>query len=236
MKFPARTYFLFIIPLIIYEVLTMVDVCAQQNRRPGDSIYHRDFGREQPIKAILKTSILSPFRWQLPYSGEYRLLGEFMIAPKQSLSIGASYLTRSVFFALGTKIASMSSNSSSGAKVAMNGYRVQGAYKYYFFNKKYRPEGLYLAVHGSFASMKVNYKNYPNEYQLLEHFNLNLLIGGQVIIRNRVSLELFLGPGYKNNIYISRCPSNYLIDFSQFSKQLRSHFKFNLGINIGVVL
>jgi hypothetical protein len=226
-------YFPFIITLIL--LLATDNICAQQQIKSGDSIYHKDLGKGKPIKTIIKTSIFSPFRWQVPYAGEYRVLVECMIAPRQSLSFGASYLTRSLFFVIGTKISNSGSNGG-GATVAMNGYRAQGEYKYYFFNKKYRPEGMYLAIHASYASMKVNYKNYPDEYQLLEHFNLNLLVGGQIIIKNKVALELFLGLGYKNNVYISRCPINYLIDFSQFSKQLRNHFKINLGTNIGLAL
>jgi hypothetical protein len=227
-------YLQFVFSLFVLWIVFADNVCAQKDSRTKDSIYRKDLGREQPIRAIFKTSLFSPFYWQIPYCGEYRLAGEFMIAPKQSLTFGASYLTRSIFFVLSTKLANR--NSSGGAKVAMNGYRVQGAYKYYFFNKKYRPEGMYLAIHASFASMKVNYKSYPDEYQLLAHFNLNLLVGGQVIIKNRVSIEMFLGPGYKNNKYLSYCPANYLIDFSQLPAILHGHLKFNLGINIGIIL
>jgi hypothetical protein len=219
--------------LVLWLITVPYGLKAQQQGRVKDSIYRKQLGREQPIKAIFKTSVLSPFYWQIPLTGEYRLVGEFMIAPKQSIQIGASYLTRSIFFTIMQKMTA----SSGSAKVAMNGYRLQASYKYYFFNKKFRPEGMYLSLHTSFASQKVNFKDYPEDYQLLQHFNLNLLVGGQVIIRNRVSLELFLGPGYKNNSYISHSRKGYeVFIFEELSPTLYSHLKFNLGINIGVVL
>jgi hypothetical protein len=206
---------------------------AQQEGKTKDSLYRKQMGRERPISTIIKTSIFSPFFWQLPATGEYRLVGEYMFNKNQSVQLGASYLTRSIFFALLQKMAA----SSGAAKVAMNGYRIQGAYKYYFYNRKFRPEGFYLAIHSSFASVKANFKDYPDDYQLLEHFNISLLIGGQVIIRNRVSIEIFMGPGFKNNSYISRARNGYgVFIFEELGSSYYSHFKLTTGINMGIVL
>jgi hypothetical protein len=198
-----------------------------------DSLMEARFGRNRPARAIIKTSPFAIFYWQIPMTGEYRLNGELMSGKKHSLSAGASYLTRSLFLAIAQSLPA----NKGAARVGANGYRVQGAYRYYLLNKPFRPEGLYVSLHASFASVKFNFKDYPDDYQLLQHFNLNLLVGGQLIIANRVSLELFLGPGYKNNAYISRCRPGYEpIDTENLFPMLRKHFKFNLGMNIGIVL
>jgi hypothetical protein len=209
-------------------------VSAQKEGRVKDSIYKKQMGRDRPINAIIKTSPFCPFYSQIPATGEYRLVAEYMLNRNQSMQFGASYLTRSVFLVL---YQNMQTNNGSNNNIAMNGYRVQGAYKYYFLNRKFRPEGLYLALHGSFASVKANFRGYQNDYQLLQHFNLNLLIGGQVIIRNRVSIETFMGMGFKNNSYIGRARTGYeVLAFDELPSIYFSHFKISTGINIGIVL
>ncbi len=225
---PAKYALIFLCILCIWPDTRLL---AQGNVR--DSLMEARLGRNRPARAIIKTSPFSIFYWQIPMTGEYRLNAEMMSGKKQSLSIGASYLTRSLFLAIAQNLPA-----NSGAdKVGANGYRVQGAYRYYLLNKPFRPEGLYLSLHASFASVKFNFKGYPDDYQLLQHFNVNLLIGGQLIIANRVSLELFLGPGFKNNAYISRCRPGYEpIDTENLQPLLRKHFKFSLGMNIGIVL
>jgi hypothetical protein len=206
---------------------------AQENGKVKDSIYKANLGRSRPVKAIIKTSPFAIFYWQIPLTGEYRVLGEFMMGKKQSVTLGGSYLTRSLMFVMGQNMSSNSGNS----KVSANGYRVQGSWRYYIFNKMYRPEGLFISAHASFASVKFNFKDYPDDFQRLEHFNLNLLIGGQLIIANRVSLEVFFGPGYKNNTYSSHCRPGYeLFDFEDMPQSLSKHFKFSLGMNVGVAL
>jgi hypothetical protein len=181
---------------------------------------------------ILKTSILSPFYWQIPFAGEYRAVGELMVGTRHSLNLGASYLTKGLLMMIGQKIAN-----AGGSDFTATGYRVQGAYRIYFFNKMFRPEGLYLSVHSSFASLKFYFKDVPDDYQLMQHFNINLLVGGQFLIRNRVSLEVFFGPGYKNNSYIDRARPGYgVIDLQSLPGLLHRNLKFTTGMNIGFAL
>ena len=198
-----------------------------------DSLVRASFGNRPPVRAILKTSILSPFYWQIPFAGEYRVVGEFMVGKKQSVNLGASYLTKGILMMIGQRIG----GNSGVNEFKATGYRIQGAYRVYFFNKMYRPEGLYLSVHSSFASLKFYFKDSPNDYQLLQHFNINLLIGGQFLIRNRVSIDLFFGPGYKNNSYISRARPGYdVINLDELPGILHRNLKFNTGMNIGFAL
>jgi hypothetical protein len=210
-----------------------MQVHAQKQRSAKDSIMDASLGGHPPIKVLIKTSPFAPFMWQLPLTGEYRLLGEIMIAPKQSVQLGASYLTRSLFFVISQNMG----NSSNNDKVSGNGFRIQGSYKYYLVNRKLRPEGIFVSLHSSFASMRINFKDYPQDYQTMQHFNINLLIGGQVMIRNRVSLELFFGPGFKQNIYTTHARNGYqVLDFDQLSPNYRKNFKMSAGLNIGVAL
>lgn len=227
------TYAKRILPLILLLIVMSTAVHAQQQRSAKDSILDANLGRFRPIKVLIKTSPFAPFMWQIPLTGEYRLLAEIMVAPKQSIQLGASYLTRSLFFVISQNIGSNASSD----KVSGNGYRIQGSYKYYLLNRKYRPEGIFVSLHSSFASMRINFKDYPSDYQTLQHFNINLLIGGQVMIKNRVSLELFFGPGYKNNIYSTHARIGYqVLDFEQLGPNYRKNFKMSAGMNIGVAL
>lgn len=204
---------------------------AQNSRSAKDSIVNATMGGYRPVRVLLKTSILSPFYWQIPLTGEYRVLSEIMLGRRQSVQLGVSYLTRSLFFAIAQKA------NKSTDKIGANGFRIQGSYKYYLVNRKYRPEGIFVSLHSSLASVHFNYKNSPNDYQTLQHFNVNLLIGGQILIANRVSLELFFGPGYKNNIYTSHARPGYeIFDFDALTDNYFRHFKMSAGMNVGIVL
>ena len=222
--------------LFCLGILISIDIQSaycQNYKSKKDSIYDAQFGRRRPIKALIKTSIFSPFTWQLPFTGEYRLLGEFMTTKNQSVQLGASYLTRSLFLVM---LQNAPSNSG-GDKISMNGYRVQAAYKFYLVNSKMRPEGIFIALHSSFATQRIHFKDYPDDYQTMTHFNVNLLIGGQFVIANRISMEGFMGPGYKNNSYGSYARPGYeVMNFSELFPTLKWNFKFNLGMNIGIAL
>jgi hypothetical protein len=222
--------------LILFVLLLMIishKAHSQQHRTVKDSIMNANLGREKPVKALLKTSILAPFTWQVPLTGEYRVLGEMMIGKRQSAQVGASYLTRSVMFALTQKMGANAGN----AKVAGNGYRLQASYKYYLVSQPYRPEGIFVSLHSSLALIRYSFKDFPNDYQTLQHFNINLLIGGQVLIANRLSIELFVGPGYKANSYVTHARPGYeVLDFNQLGASYFKHIKLSAGMNIGVAL
>ncbi len=225
-----RHYLIF--PVLLVLMLFTTEISAQ-HRTVKDSIMNANMGSTRPVKALIKTSIFAPFMWQLPLTGEYRVLSEIMVGRKQSIQLGASYLTRSVMFAITQNMGANSGN----AKVAGNGYRIQGSYKYYLVNRKFRPEGIFVSLHSSFASIRYNFKDFPDDYQTMEHFNINLLLGGQVLIKSRVSIELFFGPGYKNNVYSTHARNGYqVLDFDQLGDNYRRHFKMNAGMNVGIAL
>jgi hypothetical protein len=218
---------------VILMVLLFANLHAQQTKVVRDSIMDARLGGMRPVKVLLKTSIFAPFSWQIPLTGEYRLAGEIMCGRRQSITAGASYLTRSVFFALSQKVGVNAGTT----KVQGNGYRIQAAYKYYLVSRKYRPEGIFLALHASLAEIHFNYKGFPDDVQKLRHFNVNLLFGGQFLIKNRVSIELFLGPGYKMNTYTSLARQGYeVMNFATLGENFRSHFKMSAGMNIGIAL
>lgn len=228
MKILYRIFVLTVITLLFSQVAS-----SQYAERERDSIFYQQFGNIRPIKALVKTSILPVFYWQIPYAGEYRLVGEFSTGSRSSFLIGGSYLTRSLMFVLSQKLPVNSGNT----PVQMNGYRVQVAYRYYFVSQDFRPEGLFISLHSSFASVATNFKGYTDDKQYLEHFNVNLLLGGQVIAGNKVCIEGFIGPGFKNNSYLDRARNNYgVFAFDQFMPVLYKHFKFTLGMNIGIAL
>lgn len=210
-------------------------LCLEANGQRGiakrDSLVNASMGGYPPVRVLLKTSLLSPFYWQIPLTGEYRLVSEMMIGRRQSLSAGASYLTRSLIFAI-------SQRANKGSDIVnANGFRIQGSYRYYLVNRNYRPEGLFVSLHSSLARVRFNYKNYNEDYQILQHFNVNVLFGAQFLIADKVSLEFFAGPGYKYNLYQDYARTGYQVfDFDQLTDNYYRHFKMNAGINIGIVL
>lgn len=206
---------------------------AQQRDPARDSIVKKKIEKLHPISGVIKTNIL-PILWgTVPYSAEYRVLGEFMTARGQSLSIGASYLGKSLLL-----LFSENASANKGQVVlSVSGYRVQGAYKFYFIRKNLRPEGPYAALHTSWSSARISAKGNPSDYLLGSHFNVNLLFGAQVFAGHIIGIDFFLGPGYKINAWSEHSPGvSKNINMSDFGPMYGGHLKFNLGFNVGIAL
>ncbi len=209
------------------------DVQAQHNNDGRDTLLKKKFEKMHPIGMVIKTNIL-PIIWgNVPYTAEYRLVGEFMTTRGQSLSIGASYLGKSMLLILSEK----SSQNKGQPVLSVNGYRVQAAYKFYFIKKNLRPEGPYLALHSSWSSARIFEKGNTADYYSGSHFNVNILFGAQVIAANKVAIDFFLGPGYKNNKWSEHIPgATKIIDITKFGLIYSGHLKFTLGFNVGITL
>jgi hypothetical protein len=221
--------------LVLYATCILIpyNIQAQHNNNGRDTLLKKKFEKMHPVSGVIKTNIL-PIIWgNIPYTAEYRLLGEFMTTRGQSLSIGASYLGKSMLLILSEK----SAQNKGQSVLSVTGYRVQGAYKFYFIKKNLRPEGPYLALHSSWSSARIFEKGNTADYLAGSHFNVNVLFGAQVIAANKVAFDVFLGPGYKNNTWSEHSPgSSKSIDMTEFGRMYSGHLKFTMGFNVGIAL
>jgi len=202
-----------------------------QQRPLRDSLFKTRVKWQVPMHVVIKTSPLAMIAWQLTLTGEYRLVGELMTGRIHSFQLGASYLVKREFFDYHEM------SKPANYEIAGKGFRIQGAYRIYLHNDDFWPEGFYLSILGSYAYMRFNYEDYPNNFQSLRHFNINALFGQQILIADRVSMELFMGIGYKNNCYVSHSEPEYeVLDFEHIDDDLMTPFKTIVGTNIGVAL
>ena len=218
-----------VFPALIIFMLPLLCI-GQKNGTYADSVASGYVGKV-PRSLVLKTNFLPIFAGQIILTGEYRLLGEMVVGRRQSISLGASYLGKGVLYSLAEK-------SSGATKSKISGYRVQGAYKLYLTPWHQRPAGFYIGPHASWSKATVSYPQNPGNYISIRYFNVNLLAGVQFFVHDRISADIFMGPGYKDNFwreYNASSLSRPYVD-ADMGLMTRMHFKFNLGFNIGIAL
>ncbi len=184
--------------LVLILLLSLNKVYGQNEENPViDTTIIEKYKQTKPISYIIKTNLLPAIYAKLPLSAEYRLLGEFVITPRQSLSFGASYIGKTFLYDLVT------SSRGSGQALYIYGYRIQLGYKYYLVQKKIRPSGLFLSPHLSYYSADYYYEpKGPNiDYDKLTNFTAHLFFGAQFILKDIATFEFFSGLGYSIYTY-----------------------------------
>lgn len=195
-----------------------------------------DLKKMKAVTFILKTNILPIIYGPIPYTGEYRLAGEFLVGKKSSITASAAYLGKGLLY-MATENAARSQNNNGGQKITINGFRIQGGYKYYLYNKPYTLKGVFVSPNVSYGSAKYYYKSNPADFLKMTKFQTNLYIGGQVAIANRYCLELFLGPGFKiNRAYETDNNSIISIDTQDMGILYNTNFSLVFGFNFGIAL
>lgn len=168
-----------------------------------------------------------------PLTSEYKLMYEMCFAPNQSAVLGVSYLGKHVLFLMASNDTSQLSKEIKN--IFIGGYRVQGMYRIYFNpSTKQAPRGFYMGPHASYSYCKVNLKTDPDYYIKMINWNINALLGYQIVIGNAVSLEMFGGLGYKNNTMSVHNPGKQIENYT-YGKVL-PHTKFSLGFSFGIAL
>ncbi len=176
----------------------MVIAQAQNEEKPSiDTNLINKYKNTKGVSYIIKTNLLPIFYSKLPLTAEYRLLGEFAISTKQSLSVSGSYLGKTFLYNL------IYNSTNPGQPLYIKGYRFQLAYRYYLVQKKITPMGLYLSPHFSYFSTDYSYSPFRNntDFDKLTNFNANLLLGFQIIVRSKIVFDLFTGWGYNKYTY-----------------------------------
>jgi len=190
------------------------------------------------ITAVVKTNILPIFKGPLLYTGEYRIVGEMLVAYKHSLSAGVGYLGKGLMYMMQENSQSFKSQGYTPLKIS--GYRIQVQYKYYFASKEYSCKGFYVSPCLSYGRARYLDKNNPNSGDKIigEKYQGNALLGFQMAIKNKFVVDLFLGPGYKSNIMTEyhKSTGSQKMDTSGLGLFFNSNFSFVLGLNFGIAL
>lgn len=165
-----------------------------------------------------------------PITSEYRLMYEVPVAPNQAIMVGVSFLGKNVFLKL------FGLDTSQFAKtlrnISINGFRIQGMYKYYITNKWRAPRGIYIGPHVSYSYAILAPKQNANYYLKFENTNFNILMGAQCLLWDRIAIDVFSGLGYKNNVMETHLPGKKTI--VEPVSSFLPHTKFTIGMNLGL--
>jgi len=137
-------------------------------------------------KNIIKINFLSPF------VSTGSLFYERVIGSNTSIQLGLAYT--------GAKIGIGVDDAS--AKTSINGFYITPEFRYYA-SKKGAPKGFFLAPYLRYQNftMKANVKSFPTSQTIeskatFSSFGGGIILGGQWLFNDRISLEVFGGPGY----------------------------------------
>lgn len=187
----------------------------------------------QPL--VLK---LSPtgFLWGgiFPFTSEYRLTVEITSGRTQSEQVAISVLDKNIFLLAASTVAK--------DNFKANGWRLQYAHKFYIIRKKkFAPYGLYVGALVSYARAQVAQDvsaYYRNEYLIFSKFDVDAITGIQIGKFHRVTLDAYIGLGYKKNKALYHYTSNYTAPYD--TKDLGTLYNHPLngvfGINLGYSL
>jgi len=155
---------------------------------------------DSPQRFVVKTNPLAalggPF-WLIvvPLTGEYKVLFEAKTLPKQSVTLGASYLGPSLLLNL-DKLSENEEADISG--VNTSGFRGQLIYKFFISRDTEAPEGLYVGPHFSYASASITSKDNTSDKVEGVKMNFNGIIGYQLITSGGFALDIYTGLGLRN--------------------------------------
>jgi len=180
---------------------------------------------------VIKTNPLAalggPF-WVtiVPVTGEYKVLFEARTMPKQSITLGASYLGPSLLLNLDE----LTNEGEEVSGVKTSGFRGQLMYKFFLSRDTEAPEGLYVGPHFSYASASIASKdNTSNKINMMK-MNFNGIIGYQLITSGGFALDVFTGLGVKSSKWTPEGDSEEIFDVPFQNKAAASvAFGFSFG-------
>ena len=164
---------------------------------------------------VIKTNPLAalggPF-WVtiIPVTGEYKLLFEAKTLPKQSVTLGASYLGPSLLLNLDE----LTNEGEDVSGINTAGFRGQLFYKFFLSRDTEAPEGLYVGPHFSYASASITSKDNSDDKVDMMKMNINGIIGYQLISSGGFALDIFTGLGVKSRKWTFSGESEDIFDVS----------------------
>ncbi len=180
-----RILFFFLLPGFF------INVIAQQSGRSDNElpfIKNATIIKTNPFAVLFSPTLIT---------SEYRIMIERQISPKSSFQLGASYM--GINLLLGFALLEMDVEDMTQSNKDFNGFRLQGAYKYYF--RSGAPEGSYFGPYFSFIKL------YMKDITLADHslyfFNIDFVYGYQHISKSGFTYDICMGFGYKYNSLMS---------------------------------
>lgn len=203
----------------------------------------------QKIRTVFKTNPTAILIGVIPgVTSEYRLLVEFPSAPLQSSQLGISYLGKSPFIRFVENMNAKKNPNAIFLRMYISGFRLQGSYRFFinewmqrlgFFSQTtYSPEGFYFSPHTSYSTVKITYK-FANQYDVfyrVNHFNINLLAGWQIVMSGKYTVDIFTGIGYKENVWTEHFQNKVTTVTPPKGFDIPGYFgpvKYNFGVNFG---
>ena len=221
-----------------------VSTCTAQKepRQPILKATAQDFPEH---RILAKTNPLATIWGPIPFTAEYRLMGEFVYSRNLSSQLGFSVLSKSPILT----IIEDSVQTDYDLPLVVNGFRVQASGKYYLNELLYKlrwgrnmvaPEGYYLGPHVSYSTAKFSdryWRNY-DVYLRISHFNVNLMAGYQFVLDGGIVLDCYVAGGWKKNWWQEKGLSGQVtaVDPEELSAFYRGNLSLFLGFNIGFAL
>jgi len=227
MKFSILIFLLLLLMLGKTYVLAASDADTLKLIAPERKGYY------QPL--VIKTSPTA-LLWGgiFPYTTEFRLMLEVTSSRTQSEQVSISYLGPNFLLATVAAV--------SNIKFKASGWRLQYAHKFYLIRKKkFAPYGFYVAPLVSYANARIflgRQSYYKREYLDFRHFNINAIIGIQIGKFHRVTMDSYVGLGYRKNRVYAHYANNTVVprntaDFGElYNLPLNAVFGINLGYSL----
>ncbi|GAB4296554.1 MAG: hypothetical protein Kow0068_20990 [Marinilabiliales bacterium] len=184
----------------------------------------------------LKTAPFAPLIGPIFITAEYRFIYEPVLSDNQTFQIGVSLLGKN--FILKNMEETDSAMKANNFHFYVTGYRIQLWYKYFIdlgYGHDKAPEGFYIGPLFSYSNARftTKYLNSRDDYIAATYINYNIIAGYQVILRNRICFDSYIGFGYKDNEwheYFNRTKSP--INEDEYVL-IPGNLKLVFGINVG---
>ncbi|MDZ7740027.1 MAG: hypothetical protein U5K32_13375 [Bacteroidales bacterium] len=188
--------------ILLMIIIVMLGVSSTMAQTEDDS--YRFVIKTNPLAALG-----GPF-WVtiVPVTGEYKVLFEARTMPKQSITLGTSYIGPSLLLNLDE----LTNEGEEVSGLKTSGFRAQLMYKLFLSRDTEAPKGLYVGPHFSYASASIASKdNTANKVNMIK-MNINGVIGYQLISSGGFALDIFTGLGVKSNKWTPEGNSEEVFD------------------------
>lgn len=174
----------------------------------------------------------------LPLTGEYGAFVERRVGQKMAVEAGLAYAGKNMMTFM---IEADTAYSGGSPVLGVNGFRVQGLYKFYL-NRKDKNSGLFVAPHFSYSSVKYTEKfagGGSSDYYIQGIHTDFGLIGGFRFAFGRFSMEPYIGGGYRDKHWIEK---NYKGVWVFTQEEIEGFYifpgnvLFKMGIKLGIAL
>lgn len=201
--------------------------------------------RQHPDK-IVKSNPLTTIWGTLPFTAQYRLGVERILGREMTTQLDISYLGKSPLLRLVED--SLFQRTGRRYNFRVSGWSIRLWYKWYLTGLMdegrlprnggdYAPWGYYISAYfsHSYAHLRPRSLNNAGPIDLrMRHTNVNLVIGQQYLVLDRVSMDVWLGLGWKQNTWhrkdhhnrIHRVPQDEMMFYG-------GDYRLSTGLSIG---